>query len=72
MLEHVKKEKLIKHEGLCSKVTDKSTHVSKQKKKAETKVFRGWKQMWKEQQIKRNNPSSFMAVEEADYNAMNF
>jgi len=43
MLEHVKKEKLIKHEGLCSKVTDKSTHVSKQKKKAETKVFRGWK-----------------------------
>jgi hypothetical protein len=43
MLEHVKKEKLIKHEGLCSKVTYKSTHVSKQKKKAETKVLRGWK-----------------------------
>jgi len=42
MLEHVKKKKLIKHEGFGSKVIDKSMHVS-QKKKAETKVLRGWK-----------------------------
>jgi len=32
MLEHVKKEKLIKHEGLGSRVTDWSMHVSKKKK----------------------------------------
>jgi len=43
MLEHVKKKKLIKHEGFGSKVIDKSMHVSKKKKKVETKVLRGWK-----------------------------
>jgi hypothetical protein len=44
MLEHVKKEKLIKHEGLGSRVTDRSMHVSKKKEKeGETKVLRGWK-----------------------------
>ena len=32
MLEHVKKDKLIKHGGLGSKVTNKSMHVSKKKK----------------------------------------